>query len=513
MSFEVDRQVEEETVANKEEQVTRYFSEKNLPKPVPAIKAAPLSGHTNSVSRVIAFDNGSLLATACYDGKVRVYDSSGGTSILRHELPGHAGLVLGLAPICGSIIVSGGWDDKIITWDARSGERIETYKLNDASINTIAPVDSNTFVAGTGGGDLVFFSHVKGKKIKEDERISSAHEAWINHIAIKGDYMVTASFDKTAALWSCTSKKRLATMDHPSNVWCASISTRYIATGAQGEVRVYEIQKDCELRLILKGVHADEFIHAVALAGDEWLLSAGGDGTVTFTSLSSEKPAVRVSTSVPYVLDITLLPNGRVAVCGNESNDTYSSVFASPDKLRAPLSEYTATLFPKRELRNKSNPLDIRKISESDENFAISRKEVDVPDSVEETKEKSTILEEEKAEADEEVEENLQVSKSSEEEKLKVNRDETMNGDSSPMQEKSENHDKSFVNSMVQQWSEMSTQREKKNIRRSVFEKEKSENELLVKENKSSNVPGISDNSLSPSSSSVKSLIEKWSSQ
>ncbi len=485
MSFEIERKAQEQINETKEERVTRYFSDKNLPAPVPAIKAAPLTGHTNSVSRVIAFDSGSLIATACYDGKVRVYDSSGGTSILRHELVGQSGLVLGLAPLCGSVIVSGGWDDKIITWDARSGERLDTYKLEDASINTIASIDSSTFVAGTGGGDIIFFSHVKGKKIKEVSRISSAHDAWINHIVIRGDYMVTASFDKTAALWSCSSKEKLAVLKHPSNVWCASISSRFVATGAQGEVRVYEIQKECELKLVLKGVHAEEFVHAVALAGDEWLLSAGGDGTVTFTSLSSEKPAVRVSTSVPYVLDITLLPNGRVAVCGNETNDSYSSVFSSPGKLKEPLSQYTDTLFPKKESITVSKPLTMNKC---DEKEVIENNVPETKDAIEDPSINKKSL----------IDDN-------------VDRDEVKNKPIDRISEETENHDSNFVSSMIKQWSKFDEKTENNNAKSSTSSTKELVHEPELKENKVKEVQNEQDKAPSPNTKSVKSLIEQWS--
>lgn len=346
MSFEMERQRSINSLTERENEVTRYFSPDNLPKPVSASSAAPLSGHTNSVSRVIALDDGKLLATACYDGKVRVYKSSGGESIPLHDLPGHSGLVLGLVALKGSIIASGGWDDRVISWDARTGKKLETLKIKDASLNSIAVIDEHNFVAGTGSGDLVFFSHSNGKDLKESSRIKSAHGTWINHVCVNGDFLVTASFDKSAALWSIKEKKKLAILPHPSNVWCASISKKFVATGAQGEVRVYEIRNECELKLVLKGVHDNEFVHAVALAGDDWLLSAGGDGTVAFTSLVTETPVVRVNTAVPYVLDITLLPNGRVAVCGNESNDSYTNIFSTPGKVEEPLREYTATLFP-----------------------------------------------------------------------------------------------------------------------------------------------------------------------
>lgn len=345
MSF--DSGLREDQLQQKREQnATRYFSQNSLPVPVPATGAAPLTGHTNSVTRVVTLDDGALLATACYDGRVRVYDAAGGASVPRHDLSGHNGLVLSLAPLGGSILVSGGWSDQVVSWNARTGARLDALRVTDSSFPSIAAVDEGKFVAGTGSGDLVFFSHSKGRGLREVDRVQNAHSAWINHIAVRGDLMVTASFDKTATLWHLPSRTRLATLPHTSNVWCAALSDRFLATGAQGEIRVYEIERDCALKLVMKGVHANEFVHAVALAGDDWLLSAGGDGAVTFTSLASEQPVVRVSTSVPYVLDIALLPNGRVAVCGNESNDCYSKVFPSPIGVESPLREYTATLFP-----------------------------------------------------------------------------------------------------------------------------------------------------------------------
>jgi hypothetical protein len=82
-------------------------------------------------------------------------------------------------PCAGNIVMSGGADGKVVTWNAASGERLGEAEAGSGVI-AIAALDGGRFVAGTQGGDVVFYRHHGGRGRRP--RASQAHTAtgfWI----------------------------------------------------------------------------------------------------------------------------------------------------------------------------------------------------------------------------------------------------------------------------------------------------------------------------------------------
>ena len=71
-------------------------------------------------SRVFPQNDGSALATGCYDGQARVWSKSGG---LKATLSRHQGPVFAIkwSPN-GSYLATGGVDSSVLIWDAQSNE-------------------------------------------------------------------------------------------------------------------------------------------------------------------------------------------------------------------------------------------------------------------------------------------------------------------------------------------------------------------------------------------------------
>lgn len=255
------------------------------------------------------------IATACASDKgLNFFALSGGASPLRtsrqsNKFPEYSRALSGLGRGFFASSAEGGL---VSTWRASTGKRLETVQIlsNDDEGMAIAALGVKGFVVGT--------------------------------LAVHGDRVVTASGDRTAAVWSATTHERIAVLrDYKRAVFCADITDRFLATGsADGKIRMYENFGSFPLIRVLEGLHSSSVCH-VSLLNGTTLMSASGP-SLYFTSLPNGRPLARVDFGFP-VLSAAVLPDGRLACVGWEMK---AVVFSPPAEVSEALKKPAAALFP-----------------------------------------------------------------------------------------------------------------------------------------------------------------------
>ena len=119
--------------------------------PVTATGDHAFPGNTNTMAALVVAPDGSWLASAGWDRKVRIWDPTTGTT--RHTLTGHTNMVgvLAVAPD-GSWLASAGWDRKVRIWDPTTGAARHTLTGHTRRVTALA-VGPNGSWMGSAGWD------------------------------------------------------------------------------------------------------------------------------------------------------------------------------------------------------------------------------------------------------------------------------------------------------------------------------------------------------------------------
>jgi RNA polymerase sigma factor (sigma-70 family) len=116
--------------------------------------AGRCEGHVGGVVALTFAPDGKSLATAGYDGAVRLWDVPAGK--LRHTLPGHGEAASGVAfAPDGKRVATAGWDGQVRLWDAHTGRPLWTEDAHTGRAWGVAFAPDGQTVASAGGDQKV----------------------------------------------------------------------------------------------------------------------------------------------------------------------------------------------------------------------------------------------------------------------------------------------------------------------------------------------------------------------
>ncbi len=255
--------------------------------PDPPTKYRRLEGHAGPVRSVAFSTDGTQLVTASHDNTVRVWNVA--DSKLVQTLRGHASRVkTAVFSPDGTLIASGGQDHRVRLWDA-AGYR-ETQILR-------APLVKGRVLAG-----------------HDDAVLAARYSA-------DGTRIVTASRDRTAALWDTATGKELQTF-REGHEFLASTAFFFpagdrLATGAgDNTVRVWNVAAGSELFTLTNTGRSAAL--AVAPSG-AWLATGGPKFSVQLWDSESGQLTTTLSGNHDAeVTAIAISPSGEVLASGDD---------------------------------------------------------------------------------------------------------------------------------------------------------------------------------------------------
>lgn len=183
-----------------------------------------LEGHPRKVSKVAFHPSGEFLASSSFDHTWRLWSVEKGENLLIQE--GHAHPVTSIAfHQDGSLLVSAGTDHIARIWDLRSGRSIMTLKGHIKPVFATA-FSPNGYHMATGSGDHAI--RVWDLRKRRCIHTIPAHSKLVSSLCYQpgaGNFLVSASFDRTCKVWDASDFTPLRTLaGHEEKVMSVDVS-------------------------------------------------------------------------------------------------------------------------------------------------------------------------------------------------------------------------------------------------------------------------------------------------
>lgn len=207
-------------------------------------RLADLSGHQTAVWAVDISADGKTVATAGYDGLVKLWDLPGRKH--QADLKKHTGWVrsLSFSPD-GSRLATAGEDGTVVLWNVAKGTPVAAVKAHDGPATAVAYSPDGTVLV-TGGGDQLVkqWNAVDGTAM--GQFTGHTDTIWAIAFTPAGDRLVSAGADRTVKVWDAGSKKGVATLtghkDWVTSIACNQDGSRLVSGSLDGAVKLWDLQ-------------------------------------------------------------------------------------------------------------------------------------------------------------------------------------------------------------------------------------------------------------------------------
>jgi len=200
------------------------------------------AGHPTAVWAVKFSADGMLLATAGYDGLVRVWDVA--TRQPKHDLKKHKGWARAVAfSPDGTRLASAGEDGAIVLWDPASGGEVKSMAAHEGAATCLAFSPDGQTLASGGSDKLVkLWNPVDGTEKAKFEGHGDA--IWTVAYSPDGQTIASGGADRTLRLWAAADGKPLATLAGHKD-WVTSLAfsadgSRIVSGGMDGVVKLWD---------------------------------------------------------------------------------------------------------------------------------------------------------------------------------------------------------------------------------------------------------------------------------
>jgi WD40 repeat protein len=291
--------------------------------------------HVSNVTAVAFSPDGTLLASGSLDQTIKLWTTNGWTSI--QTLTGHTGGVTSLAfSPKGTVMASGSADQTIRLWDIASGTCLATIAAHADSVTSVAfSPDGTRLVSGGQDNYVNIWSPIDGALIQT----LGGHADYIKAIAISpdGTLCATASNDPSIQVRRLSDGRLLCIL--PGHAGCVSAiawapDSAVLASGGgplDPTIKLWSLSDGAVLQTIAANTNG---VMALAFSPDGTMLASGGDFDERTIQLWNVRDGSLLQTLAGHSNGVTSLafsPRGNLLISGGRRFDNTVKIWAFTD--------------------------------------------------------------------------------------------------------------------------------------------------------------------------------------
>jgi WD40 repeat protein len=269
-----------------------------------------LVGDTDRLFCVAFSPDGRLLASAGQDGTVKLWDAATCQEVC--PLPGHKGIVSGVAFSLDGKLASAGQDQTVRLWDPATRRQLREFRGHTGTIVAVAfSPDGRQLASGGGDRTVKVWDVATGRPVRNLE----GHTNWVGGVAFSpdGKQLASGSGDHTVRLWDLATGRPVRKLEgHAGPVRGVAFSpdgTQLASAGEDQTVTVWDVATGQENRRLQRQMGA---VSDVRFSPDgHRLASASQDASVRVWDAATGQEMLTLREHTHRVLALAFSPDGR----------------------------------------------------------------------------------------------------------------------------------------------------------------------------------------------------------